>query len=180
MSYQLNSAKTMILQTGWFKPTKEQVKIAKSVGDSSFTACLNQDKFSAFSQDLIPTPSAVNDSWDNFIKTLIFLKMKNVEPHTDPYVGNVELEEHDVFASLFWVLDARKPLHLQVGPHSASLKAGSWVLFADTVTHSVISDATWVGCATQVLVKIPFDLGKSVGVLSDLSQEKIRIPEEQH
>lgn len=159
----------MILQTGWLKPTKQQIRVAKQIGDSSFTASLFEKDFTTFPEGGIPSPSLVEDAWKDYIRTMIFLKMKNVEPHTDTYVGYHDLQEHDVFASLFWVLEARKPLYLHVGPNSASLKAGSWVLFADTVTHSVISDATWVGCATQVLVKIPYETGKIIGVLSDLS-----------
>ena len=162
----------MILQTGWLKPTKEQVKIAEKRGDSSFTSSMNADDFPIFAKELIPTSGLIDDTWDNYIRTLIFLKMKNVEPHTDTYVGYREQEEHSVFASLFWVLAARKPLHLHVGSHSAALKAGSWALFADSVMHSVISDSTWVGCATQVLVKIPYEQGKIMGILTDLSADK--------
>lgn len=92
-------------------------------------------------------------------ETVTALTLKNVEPHTDSWVGRNPLVNGDdgppSRRAVFWVLDCprHKVMHLQCGNFSTRMLRGHWVIFSDEIMHSVISDCRWYGVAMQIALQ---------------------------
>ncbi len=137
----------MILHTGYLKPTKEQLVLARKNADSSFCALAGE----AFMSDF-PT----FEGWQNATPTPVLLKLKNVEPHDDPWVSNGS--EPRARRAIFWLLEGGKTYHgarifFGCGGQVIQMKAGDFVVFNDKKTHWVMSDRQWIGASMQLQVK---------------------------
>jgi len=117
-------------------PSLEQKKHVKSRADGSFCSTVD---VSLFNQETRKIDSA------------IALRMKNVEPHTDFWVGMDEPKDYRAF---FWLMGIPKYeyLNIQVGNYAKKMYAGDCIEFDDRIMHSVQSNHTWYGIAYQVAV----------------------------
>lgn len=79
-------------------------------------------------------------------KTTLYLRGKSVAPHTDP-----DFIESKVVKSMFWVTKKKTqhPIYLQVGHEHTHINEHDFVVFDDSVLHSVSSDGAWEGIAIQ-------------------------------
>lgn len=129
----------MIFETGTQHPTSAQRRMVRAIADGSFTATLPQD----FGR--VPC----GGSWKHDATTGIALRMRCVEPHQDDWVGAGKYTRR--YAAVFWLVDmpTSEVLILQVGTVAQRMKPGDFVVFKDSVLHSVISKRVWRGCAYQ-------------------------------
>lgn len=142
--------KGLLVEMGRRAPTKEQLAEANRVGDTSFIANPSRELFAG--SDL---PSLFTADYDKeSLRSVIALKMKNVNPHEDCPVEHC-LPSRKV-GSMFWLLRAPAEVHLQVGAVAVKMLAGDFVVFNDGVTHSVQSTKQWVGVAVQVPLRKHF------------------------
>lgn len=132
----------MIHSTGKLIPTAEIKKFVKQRADNSFTSTLDEKLFGN-----LPNTKSLPNIED--IDSAIALKMKNVEPHTDTWVGSGNPKK---YTSIFWLVSIPKNnyLYIQIGDRAVKMYAGYFVEFDDTVLHSVQSSHTWYGIAYQV------------------------------
>ena len=86
------------------------------------------------------------------MSTSTAFRMRNVVPHTDDYVG---IGIPRSYVAVFWLVDIPngESLYLQVGRSARNMRQGDFVVFKDSVLHSVISDRVWRGCAYQARPK---------------------------
>lgn len=142
----------MIFETGTQHPTPAQRRMVRDIAEDSFTATLPQDFGS------VPCGS----KWRHDATTGIVLRMRCVEPHTDDWVGAGKYPRR--YAAVFWVVDLPRceELFLQVGTEAKRLRAGDFVVFKDSVLHSVISKRVWRGCAYQVRPNVRAKPGATV------------------
>lgn len=89
-------------------------------------------------------------------RTVTALRLRYVTPHQDDWVGDHDEDDGEDGPigrrAVFWLVDA-PPYHsiiVQVGTMSAELRTGDWILFDDSILHSVFSSKLWRGCAYQV------------------------------
>jgi hypothetical protein len=136
----------MILFKGNQKPRPWQLKEAVANADESFCTTASDD----FAEQLPVVDNRVPQGFP------ILLKLKTVEPHSDPWVGYSDDEpiRPDRLA-IFWLL--KGDLCLQVANDYTRMQAGDFVLFNDALVHSVVATKTWLGAAWQ-LEKLPFKL----------------------
>lgn len=130
----------MIFETGTQQPTPAQRRMVREFADDSFTTKLPSD--------FGPLPCGLG--WRPDITTSVALRMRCVEPHTDEWVGTGKYPRR--YAAVFWVVDLPRfeELFLQVGTEAKRMRVGDFVVFKDSVLHSVISRRVWRGCAYQV------------------------------
>lgn len=130
----------MIFETGTQHPTAAQRRMIREIADDSFATTLPQDFGS------MPCGSG----WKHDITTGVALRMRSVEPHTDDWLGDGKYPR--LCAAVFWLVDLSKFDHifLQVGTEARRMQLGDFVVFKDSVLHSVISNHVWRGCAYQV------------------------------
>ena len=135
----------MIYETGFQKPTAKQKQIAIKRADASFTEGVPWD----FGD--LPTGS----KWLATTDTGILLKMRNVEPHVDPWLSSAREPAERKRSALFWVIDlpSFERIHFQCGGQKASLRRGDYVVFNDSIMHCVVAERVWKGCAYQLLNK---------------------------
>jgi hypothetical protein len=132
----------MIYVMGRQMPTPAQRRIVREIADDSFTKSLPID----FGD--VPC----GEKWEPDLTTRTAIRMRNVVPHTDDYVG---IGRPRSYVAVFWLVDIPngKGLYLQVGGVARYMRQGDFVIFKDTVLHSVISDFVWSGCAYQAKPK---------------------------
>jgi hypothetical protein len=130
----------MILETGTQHPTSRQRRILRDIADDSFTRTLPDDF------GVVPCGS----KWKHDRTTGIALSLKNVQPHTDDWVGSGPLPRR--YAAVFWLVEMPKfeDLILQVGTMAERMRPGDFVVFKDNVLHGVFAIRKWRGCAYQV------------------------------
>lgn len=130
----------MIFATGTQQPTLAQRRTVRELADDSFTRTLPSDF----------GPLPCGPSWKPDLTTGVALRMRCVEPHTDDWVGSGKYPRR--YAAVFWLVDMPKfeELFLQVGAEAKRMRVGDFVVFKDSVLHSVISKRMWRGCAYQV------------------------------
>jgi hypothetical protein len=134
----------MILLTGSLTPTKAQLNMARAKADDTFCTIVDAEFMSNF------------PSFEGFVvaSAPILLKLKNVEPHNDPWVGNGA--EPGVRRAIFWLLEGggqsafSLPLVFGCGRKYHKMKPGDFVVFNDVVDHWVMSEKLWRGAAAQL------------------------------
>jgi hypothetical protein len=129
----------MIYSGGNKKATKAQKELIRRIADDSFS-CRIPDEFG----DVPAT------GYDVLHYTGTALAMKNCEPHTDFYDGDENAV--DARRALFWViaLPRHAEMHIHVGNAYKRLYEGDYVVFDDSLMHSVQSDRLWRGVAYQL------------------------------
>ena len=135
----------MILETGYLAPTLEQLKHLRKNADESFCATSSENFVKA------RFPSTVG--WINAEDTATLLRLKNVEPHDDPWVSRGS--EPKVRRAIFWLMDGGRSysgegVFFGCGRGVTRLKPGQFVVFNDKITHWVMSDRIWRGAAIQL------------------------------
>lgn len=83
---------------------------------------------------------------------LIGLTLKSVEAHKDDWVGDSIGGSVPIkWGALFWVVSMPKDgyLVIQVGEKSHRMCQGDFIVFKDTVMHSVVSKYKWHACLYQ-------------------------------
>jgi hypothetical protein len=133
----------MIYEMGRQMPTPAQRRILREIADDSFTMSL------PINFGDVPC----GEKWKPEMSTSTAICMRNVVPHTDDWIGaNPVPRRH---ATVFWLVDIpnREGLYLQVGGVARFMRQGDFVVFKDSVLHSVISDRVWRGCAYQAKPK---------------------------
>ena len=125
-----------ILKRGYQKPSKSIVELTMKYADDSFMSGFQTD-------EKLPG----HDEFHLHLNTLVALKCKNVEPHSDEWMGADDILNH---WAIFWLVQTRAPwIYIQVGDAYERLKLGDYVVFQDSVTHCVVSDRVWRGIAYQ-------------------------------
>ena len=137
----------MIYMTARMQPSKLQLDEIKKHADSSFCATSSAEFMTNF-----PTL----DGWtaDATASKAILLKLKNVVPHDDEWVGSRPIPKSR--RAIFWLLAGgashEQPVgvHFGCGRQTVFLKPGDFVVFNDAITHWVMSDKIWFGAAIQL------------------------------
>jgi mannose-6-phosphate isomerase-like protein (cupin superfamily) len=135
----------MIFATGRLKPERFQLEEARKNADGSF--CVNYSEqfgthFPVF-EGFTPADSG------------ILLKLKNVEPHEDPWVSRQK--EPRARRSIFWLLEGGGQagygscIHFGCGAKIIKMFPGDFVIFNDSKTHWVMSEKQWRGAAVQLV-----------------------------
>ena len=127
----------MMIERGSKKPTRSQMLEIEGQADDSFLVSPPK----GFDMPCFP-------GWEVDPLSGIALKIRNVEPHTDDWVGKNPLPRRR--ASIFWLMRSRDHIWLHVGNDAVRMEPFDYVLFDDRKMHSVIARQTWVGCAYQV------------------------------
>lgn len=141
----------MIYTTGNHKPSAKQIKTVRCNANGSFTGTV-QDDF-GMPEHRLPIPSGYAFSPG----TITALTLKNVEPHTDPWVGHYGKGWRTTDGpydrrALFWItsLPRYKRVDFQCGNAAVKLSMGDFVIFDDRIMHCVLSTAKWHGVAVQI------------------------------
>jgi hypothetical protein len=131
----------MIYLTGNMRPTPRQRRIVRQIADDSFTRQVPAD--------FGPIPCA-SDSWVPDLSSMVALRMKCVDPHTDDWVG--EGNKPRRYIAVFWVIQMPgiSELILQVGSAAQRMYVGDFIAFDDSVMHSVHAKQYWRGVAYQM------------------------------
>ena len=87
-------------------------------------------------------------------KFALLLRLKNVEPHNDPWVGMGS--EPRKRRAIFWLLNGgrssnRRIVHFGCGGKIVTMRPGDFVVFNDARTHWVMSGRVWYGAAAQLM-----------------------------
>ena len=135
----------MIFGTGFLKPTAEQLLHARKNADESFCA--------VSSEGFIDAGFPTIDGWSRAEATATLLRLKNVEPHDDPWVSMGA--EPKSRRAIFWLLEGGRSysgegVFFGCGRDVLRLKPGEFVIFSDKVKHWVMSDRVWRGAAVQL------------------------------
>ena len=135
----------MIFETGTHHPTAAQRRILREIADNTFTTSLPTNFGS------VPCGNA----WKYESETGIALRMRCVEPHQDDWVGAGKKPRR--YAAVFWLVEMPnfEDLILQVGTVVCRMRPGDFVVFKDSVLHSVFARRVWRGCAYQVRHNCP-------------------------
>ena len=142
----------MIFETGHFIPSSEQVKHANKHGDDSFCASSND----SFNKSIPDT-----GEWKIAGKGIL-LRLRNVEPHDDPWVSDGS--DPRVRRALFWLIQVDgnngqrkfsnqtnlKDVWFGCGKSQVKMQVGDWALFDDSKKHWVMSDHIWHGASWQL------------------------------
>lgn len=133
----------MILVTGHLKPERFQIDEARVKADDSFVQCSSEEFMSNFPQ--FERFTAAND-------VPILLEMRNVEPHSDDWVGNGNVPR--TRRAIFWLLEGGgqngEGLVFGCGAKHIRMEPGDFVIFNDAVDHWVMSEKLWRGAAVQL------------------------------
>ena len=125
------------------KPTKELKRLISSRATNDFMSHFRKtpEEIDAF-KDL----PKLNSGLVYDFKTTLYLRGKSVAPHEDPNLTN-----SNVVRSMFWVTKkkTKHPIYLQVGNRYTHIDEHDFVVFDDSVLHSVCSDGEWEGIAIQ-------------------------------
>jgi hypothetical protein len=83
-------------------------------------------------------------------ETPVLIKGKNVYPHTDPWCGR--RPEPIERRNLFWLAKYPRDRYLEFyyGNDSCRMTGGDWVIFDDSIVHSLISKYTWYGMILEL------------------------------
>lgn len=135
----------MIHHIGFMPPTKAQLVELRRWADESF--CTNSTK-----EFMHCFPSF--DGWELAEDTATLLRLKNVEPHDDPWVSRGPAPR--VRRALFWLMEgggsySGEGVFFGCGKAVKRLKPGDFVVFDDSKTHWVMSDRFWRGAAIQLV-----------------------------
>ena len=130
----------MIYHVGNQKPTAHQRRIVRKIADDSFMRDVPDD--------FGPVPSVAG--WAPDLSSMVALRMKCVDPHTDDWVGNGNKPRR--YMAAFWVVDVSgfNDLWIQVGNEAHRMYVGDFIVFRDSVMHCVVSKNTWRGVAYQM------------------------------
>jgi hypothetical protein len=113
---------------------KELLKFVKENGDAEFNVSIPETLHHLFPEGLVYSYASA-----------VALNVKNVVPHTDDPVGEI-----DTNYSLFGVLsDPGYHAYLHVGNSYVQLVKGSWYKFSDRVLHSVQAEKKFSCVAIQ-------------------------------
>ena len=129
----------MIFESGTQHPTAAQRRMVRDLADDSFTTTLPHD--------FGPVPCG--RAWKPDLTTSVALRLRYVEPHQDDWVGSgCPPRRH---AAVFWLVDLPKfeELILHVGLVAKRMRQGDFVIFKDSVMHSVFAKSVWRGCSYQ-------------------------------
>ena len=134
----------MILTTGRLQPKTFQLDEARDRGDDSFCTCSSNafmDNFPSF------------EGWEAGDTEPILLKLKNVEPHSDVWVGKGS--EPRTRRAIFWLLQGGETYSGQgiffgCGRKHIRMRHGDFVVFNDSISHWVMSNTKWYGAAIQL------------------------------
>jgi hypothetical protein len=134
----------MIYTTGNLPPQRFQIDEARVKADTSFCVSFS-DEFGAH----FP-------SFEGFVPDSngILLKLKNVEPHEDPWVSHTR--EPRARRAIFWLLEGGgqnaygQKLIFGCGAKHIKMGPGDFVVFNDRITHWVMSEKLWRGAASQL------------------------------
>lgn len=134
----------MILYRGFQEPSKIQLMEAKSEADASFCAASSEAFMSVFPQF---------QGWQSAEKTATLLKLKNVEPHDDPWVSRGG--QPKVRRAIFWLMEggwacSGAGVVFGCGRATVRLVPGDFVVFNDSTTHWVMSNRQWLGASIQL------------------------------
>ena len=145
----------MIFEQAHHRVHSAQLAEAKAKADESFCRQSSED-FMVGAPKIIGYVPAMKDA--------TLLKLRNVEPHDDPWVG---YEPHPFYPevhgidwtmdgpknrrAVFWLLHSPKPIHLVCGGQARCLKTGDYVVFNDSLMHCVLAERTWIGAAWQIM-----------------------------
>lgn len=143
----------MIYHTGNFKHERHQLREIKTHADDSFCTSASIE---------FDTHIPAYSGWKMFGS--ILLKLKNVEPHEDPWTGPTTISvKRGVFhrssprarRAVFWVLDAGKNAKHGLwfgteGSKPIKMKTNDYVVFDDRRLHWVIADNFWLGVSAQM------------------------------
>ena len=134
----------MIIHTGFMPPSKQQLDQLRRLADESFCAISNEEFMR-----IVPS----FEGWQPAEVGATLLKLKNVEPHDDPWVGRGA--QPRVRRAIFWLMHggesySGRGVYFGCGRHSVHLKPGEFVVFNDTVKHWVMSHKQWRGAAWQL------------------------------
>jgi len=142
----------MIYGTGNLMPHSLQLAHARKFADDSFCVSVDDE----FNNLPIPKIEGLENSGSG-----ILLRLKNVEPHDDPWVENSSAPR--ARRALFWMLDVStraggssldrtrlSSIWFGCGGQQVELKVGDWVLFNDAKKHWVMSDHIWRGASWQL------------------------------
>jgi hypothetical protein len=137
----------VILATGHLNPERFQIDEGRLKADGSFCSCSSEKFMSNFPQ--FEGFTSANDA-------PILLKLRNVEPHDDPWVGPGK--EPRTRRAVFWLLEGGGstsstftcPVIFGCGRQFKSMKPGDFVVFNDRITHWVMSEKLWRGAAVQL------------------------------
>lgn len=135
----------MIHHTGFMSPTKAQLVELRRLADDSF--CTNSTE--GFMLPSFPS----FDGWELAEDTATLLRLKNVEPHVDPWVPFGPSPK--VRRALFWLMEGGRVngtsgVFFGCGRAVKQLEPGDFVIFNDATTHWVMSDRPWRGAAVQL------------------------------
>lgn len=136
----------MIFTSGFLPPTREQVRSIKKHADESFCSTVPE------TFGLVPT----HDGYSFSHRELTALSLSYVEAHQDPWVsdhrdGDGE-DGPDKRRAIFWLLDTAEgnSVILHAGTRMMRMKPGDFVVFDDSIMHSVYSPRKWWGLAYQL------------------------------
>ena len=131
----------MIYLTGNMRPTPRQKRIVRQIADDSFTRQVPAD--------FGPVPST-SENWVPDLSSMVALRLKCVDPHVDDWVGEGGCPDKHLAA--FWVIQMPgiSELILQVGNAAHRMCEGSFIVFDDSVMHSVHAKQYWRGVAYQM------------------------------
>lgn len=136
----------MILASGHLKPEKFQIDEARVKADESFCTSSSAEFMKNF---------PVFEGWKPANESPILLKLKNVEPHDDPWVGDGR--EPRARRSIFWLLEGGgqrafgQKLIFGCGAKHIKMGPGDFVVFNDRIDHWVMSEKIWRGAAIQIV-----------------------------
>ena len=136
----------MIFVSGHLLPTSAQIKHAREYADESFCTNCSKEFMNSF-------PNV--EGWEAATDRAILLKLRNVEPHSDPWVSNGN-EPIRYRRAVFWLLEGGGqsafgcPLIFGCGDQHVKMKPGDFVVFDDRIDHWVMSEKKWRGAAVQL------------------------------
>lgn len=128
----------MILACGNLTPLKQQLKELRVNADGSFVIPSSHE-FAAYFPIFRGFEQANNP---------LLLKLKNCEPHDDPWVGKGE--EPNVRRSIFWLMDNSNYCFFGCGEKHIKMHSGDFVVFDDSVVHWVMAEKQWRGASVQL------------------------------
>lgn len=135
----------MIFASGNLKPSKEILARIKGLATTDFTRIVPANFFQ-------PTLDMMlyGEKHTEFETSVTLIKGKNVVPHTDPWCG--KYPEPIERRNLFWLTHCSPNSHVEFyhGNESTRLFAGDWVIFDDTIVHSVASKYLWYGMILEL------------------------------
>ena len=135
----------MIHHLGFMPPSRAQLAELRKLADDSFCVTSTLE----FMKPCFPAV----DGWVNAEDTATLLRLKNVEPHDDPWVSRGA--EPKVRRSIFWLMEggftySGEGVFFGCGRATRRIKPGEFVVFNDSTTHWVMSNKTWRGAAIQL------------------------------